>query len=60
MKLLVDKSFSGVLGNAGKGRTIEVPAAVGKKMIASGYPVTEVKASGRRNAGKPEGKPDTQ
>ena len=51
MKLLVNKSFSGVLGNAGKGQEIEVPAAVGKKMIASGYPVTEVKASGRRNAG---------
>ena len=58
MRLLASKSFSGALGSAGKGQTIEVPAAVGRQMIKRGYPVTEVKANGKR-AGKDEGERNT-
>ena len=47
MKLKVEKSFSGALGSAGVGQTIEVAAAVGKQMIKDGYPAVEVKESGR-------------
>ncbi|WP_180953106.1 hypothetical protein [Eggerthella timonensis] len=46
MKLEVEKSFSGALGCAGVGQTIEVSAAVGKRMIKEGYPVVEVKERG--------------
>ncbi|BDE94946.1 hypothetical protein [Raoultibacter timonensis] len=58
MKLKADRSFSGTLGNAGYGQVFEVPAVVGKQMVKDGYPVTEVKESGRGKgnaAGKPAG-----
>ena len=41
MRLEVEKSFSGALGCAGVGQTIEVPADVGKRMIDDGYPVSD-------------------
>lgn len=47
MKLKAQKSFSGALGSAGFGQTIEVAAVIGKRMIEDGYPVVEVKESGR-------------
>ena len=47
MRLEVEKSFSGALGCAGVGQTIEVPADVGKRMIDDGYPVSEVEERGR-------------
>lgn len=52
------KSFSGAMGSAGKGQTIEVTAAVGKKMIKDGYPVVEVKESGTTR--KAKGDEDTR
>ncbi|WP_303202478.1 hypothetical protein [Raoultibacter timonensis] len=63
MKLKAEKSFSGVLGNAGQGTTFEVSASVGKQMIKDGYPVAEVKESGRgkRNAAaRADGDEDTE
>lgn len=58
MRLEATKSFSGTLGSAGKGQEIEVPAAVGKKMIKDGYPVVEVRGSGTTR--KAKGDADTR
>lgn len=49
MKLEVLDSFSGVLGNAGKGQIITVSAEVGKQMISESYPVAEVKEDGGKS-----------
>lgn len=58
MKLLALKSFAGTRGSAGEGQEFEVPAAVGKAMMAERYPVKEVganakskRASSKRPAG---------
>lgn len=58
MKLKVEKSFSGTLGCAGVGQTVEVTSAVGKQMIKDGYPVVEVKESARTR--KAQGDADTE
>ncbi|WP_303250023.1 hypothetical protein [uncultured Slackia sp.] len=50
MKLLALKSFAGTRGSAGEGQEFEVPAAVGKAMLAERYPVKEVASEKAKRA----------
>lgn len=52
MNLVATACFSGVLGSAGIGNTLEVDEKTGKEMLEQGYPVKEVQDEAKRDAGE--------
>lgn len=53
MELRVNSTFAGALGSGTEGATIRVDDAIGKRMLADGYPVAAIaSAKGRKGSSK--------